>query len=237
MTINISFQSSSGRTLKATLQRLSDGKYWDNNVDAAWETAPTWAEVAIALTEDSGRNAGTYRGTSAGNVGAADILVRIHDDNDANDAAIGCQQIATNSSGNEILLSGVYNAGTLATLDALLAQLATDHGAGSWKAADVWSGFVMPPGFYQSINAIGYGTIGTGSTNSSLVTSSVTPAHSASAPDQFKGRVVIFSALTTTVALRGQAAEILASSAAATPVLTVTALTATPVAGDIFSIV
>lgn len=76
------------------------------------------------------------------------------------------------------------------------------------------------------------GTIGTGSSTTSLVTSSLTPA--ASVADQFKGRIVTFAQDTTTAALRGQATDITASTDAG--VLTVTALTTAPVSGDTFAI-
>ena len=75
---------------------------------------------------------------------------------------------------------------------------------------------------------------GTQSTTS-IPTSACTPAGSAA--DQFKGRIIIFDDDTTTVALRGQATDITASSAAATPTFTVTALTTAPVSGDTFIIV
>ena len=75
---------------------------------------------------------------------------------------------------------------------------------------------------------------GTPSTTS-IPTSACTPAGSAA--DQFKGRIIIFDDDTTTVALRGQATDITASSAAATPTFTVTALTTAPVSGDTFIIV
>lgn len=76
------------------------------------------------------------------------------------------------------------------------------------------------------------GTIGSGSTTTSLVPSSLTPA--ASVADQFKGRIVTFAQDTTTAALRGQATDITASTDAG--VLTVTALTTAPVSGDTFAI-
>jgi len=77
-------------------------------------------------------------------------------------------------------------------------------------------------------------TVGAASTDTSIVTSAFAPAGVAA--DQFKGRVVVFDNDTTTTSLRGQATVITASSAAATPVLTVTALTTAPVSGDTFSV-
>ena len=72
-------------------------------------------------------------------------------------------------------------------------------------------------------------------TTTSIPTSAMSPATSVA--DQVKGRIVIFDYDTTTAALRGQATDITASSASATPTLTVTALTTAPVSGDTFTIV
>ena len=77
-------------------------------------------------------------------------------------------------------------------------------------------------------------TVGSASSTTSIVTSACSP--SGAAADQFKGRIVVFDAATTTAALRGQATDITASSNSATPTLTVTALTTAPASGDTFSI-
>lgn len=79
------------------------------------------------------------------------------------------------------------------------------------------------------------GTVSTSSTTTSVTTSAMSPATSVA--DQVKGRIVIFDQDTTTAALRGQATDITASSASATPTLTVTALTNAPASGDTFTIV
>jgi len=76
------------------------------------------------------------------------------------------------------------------------------------------------------------GTCDTGSSTTSIVTSSLSPA--ASATDQFKGRIVTFDDATTTAALRGQSTDITASTSGG--VLTVTALTTGPASGDTFTI-
>jgi hypothetical protein len=70
--------------------------------------------------------------------------------------------------------------------------------------------------------------VGSGATTTSIPTSALTPA--ASATDQFKGRVMVFSRSTPTAALRGQADVILSSTAAG--VLTVNGLTTAPASGD-----
>lgn len=79
------------------------------------------------------------------------------------------------------------------------------------------------------------GTCAALSTTTSIISSALTPAGAAA--DQFKGRIIIFDKDTTTTALRGQATDITASTNAATPTFTVTALTTAPVSGDTFVIV
>jgi hypothetical protein len=76
------------------------------------------------------------------------------------------------------------------------------------------------------------GTVGAGATTTVIPTSSLVPG--AVILDQFRTRVLIFDKDTATTALRGQAKDILTSSAAG--VLTITALTTAPVAGDTFVI-
>jgi len=87
--------------------------------------------------------------------------------------------------------------------------------------------------FLTAVKTNCLGTVGTGSTTTSIVTSSLDP--SASATDQFKGRIVLFTKDTTSANLRGQGTDITASTAGG--VLTVSALSHAPVSGDTFVIV
>lgn len=84
----------------------------------------------------------------------------------------------------------------------------------------------------RASKAVVNGTVGSGSTTTSIVTSALSP--SASAADQFKGRILLFASDTTTTNLRGQATDITANTSGG--VLTVTALTNAPVSGDTFAI-
>jgi hypothetical protein len=80
------------------------------------------------------------------------------------------------------------------------------------------------------------GTVsGTSPSTTSFTPSALSPAGVAA--DQFKGRIIIFDNDTATTALRGQATDITANTAASLPVLTYTALTTAPSSGDTFSIV
>lgn len=76
------------------------------------------------------------------------------------------------------------------------------------------------------------GTVGTGSTTTSIVTSALDPA--ASVIDQFKGRIVTFDRATTTVNLRGQTTDVTSSSSGG--VLAVSALSTAPVSSDTFTL-
>lgn len=74
----------------------------------------------------------------------------------------------------------------------------------------------------------------TAPTTTTFTSSALSPVGVAA--DQFKGRIIVFDNDTTTTALRGQATDITASSAAANPLFTFTALTTAPASGDTFSI-
>ena len=84
----------------------------------------------------------------------------------------------------------------------------------------------------RGINSCTLGTVGSASTTTSIVTSSLSPP--ATVASQFIGRVVLFNSSTTTANLRGQATKISASTSGG--VLTVDPLTTAPVSGDTFLI-
>lgn len=89
-------------------------------------------------------------------------------------------------------------------------------------------------GFERAIRAIVVGTVGVGSTTTSIVTSAVTPA--AGSVDCWKGLIVKFDKDTTTAALRGMGTDITANTSGATPTLTVSTMAATPASTDTFSV-
>jgi hypothetical protein len=89
-------------------------------------------------------------------------------------------------------------------------------------------------GLDRAARSITTGTVGTGSTTTSLVTSVLSP--SATVNSQFKGLVVKFDKTTTTAALRGQAAVINDSTSGGVFDLTGSALTTAPVSGDTFTV-
>ncbi len=88
--------------------------------------------------------------------------------------------------------------------------------------------------FERAVKTNVIGTVGVGSTTTSIVSSSITPAGSVT--DQFKGLTIKFADNTTTAALRGQGTSITGNTAAAAPTFAVTALTTAPVSSDTFII-
>lgn len=86
--------------------------------------------------------------------------------------------------------------------------------------------------FLRAVRGNVLGTVGSGSTQTSVVTSSLDPA--ATVADQFKGLILKFDKDTTTAALRGQGTDITGMTSGG--VLTVTPLTTAPVSGDTFAI-
>lgn len=79
-----------------------------------------------------------------------------------------------------------------------------------------------------------FGTVASGGNNTSFTASALTPAGSVA--NQFTGRILTFDNNTVTAGLRGQATDILTSSAAALPLFTFTVLTTAPADGDTFKI-
>jgi hypothetical protein len=85
MAFDIEFSfSRSGATLAVTLERVSDGFFW-NPTTAVFEASPAYLDKRIGLPEDSGaENAGGYSVTvdSLGSPGL--VRVRIHDEDTGN---------------------------------------------------------------------------------------------------------------------------------------------------------
>lgn len=91
-----------------------------------------------------------------------------------------------------------------------------------------------------SAKTIGFGTVGSGSGATSVVTSAVNFGGATSVgTNALAGRQIIFRGDTTTAALKGSGARITANTSGSTPTLTLNAadaLTASPASGDIFAI-
>jgi hypothetical protein len=88
--------------------------------------------------------------------------------------------------------------------------------------------------FQRAEDSVTMGTVGSGSTQTSIVSSALDPA--AAATDQFKGLVMAFDKGTTSANLRGQKAQITANTSAGVFTLAGSGLSHTPVSGDTFTI-
>lgn len=209
MTITILFNWKSGATLKATLQRPT-GNFWNDTSNAggpAWQTAPSFANKTIALTENAGDYVGLYNGANSNTTGAETIIVYIHDAGDSN-RVVGVLMIVTDSSGNEVFNNNV-DVAKIVGVDAT--------------------------GLSKSVKAIGYGTVGVGSNTTSVVTSALIPVGTSS--NQLKDRVIIFDIDTTTAGLRGAVGYISSATISATPTLSLAnTLPATPANTDKFTV-
>jgi hypothetical protein len=72
-----------GANLAATLQRLSDDFYW-NPTAVAFQVAPAYADKKIALAEGAAENLESYTASVASLGNAGRLLVRVHDEDNAN---------------------------------------------------------------------------------------------------------------------------------------------------------
>lgn len=135
---------------------------------------------------------------------------------------------AVSATAAQVGVNVVNIAGQAATLDANnLLQVDVEDINGNATAAQNVS---------KANQAIGRGTCTTGGTTTSIPTSAWTPGGAGIVSGQFIGRTMIFDATTATAALRGQATNITANTASATPTFTVTALTTAPASGDTFGV-
>lgn len=74
-----------GRTLSSTIQRISDGYYWNPSA-VAFQSAPTYANKKITMTEGSAENLYSYT-ASVGSIGSpGKVRIRIHDEGVSNQA-------------------------------------------------------------------------------------------------------------------------------------------------------
>ena len=145
---------------------------------------------------------------------------------------------ATNSFSGSLVSGWTINPPADGTVSGLVSSMWTDLLSSSdfSTAGSVGALLKALVNLQYTVQSIGRGTVTTGASTTSIPTSAFSPSPSASVAGQLDGRVVLFDWNTTTVALRGQVASISASTASATPTLTVSALTATPASGDTFSV-
>lgn len=130
----------------------------------------------------------------------------------------GAGQITQDANGR-VNANVVAYGGSAGTFSSGRPEVNTTHIAGNSAAASALD---------RSARTIVRFTVGSGSTETNIVTSSMDPA--AAVEDQFEGRVVVFDRDTTSANLRGQGSDITACTDDGE--LTVTALTNAPVSGD-----
>ncbi len=119
MPLNILTTQTTGKTLFASLERLSDGFFW-NVTTSAWANNPAAADRKVTLTEGSGANAGSYTASVSGLGDATDIRARVHDDADAADKTISAA-VAYVWGGNEVPKATDASGNALATASSVSA--------------------------------------------------------------------------------------------------------------------
>lgn len=224
-----------------------------DNTDAGFYTVGAWFTVVVsAITVDSQTVsfiAAQFRLMAAETVAGAP-KVDVHAVSGDTAAADNCEAWFDGTgyaSANSSVASVTGSVGSVAANGITASSLATDAGA---ELADaVWdealSGHVTAGSVGAALNdtnlrgsrVVCRGTVGSATTPSTTQFTPSALSPSGSATDQFKGRVIIFDVDTTTAALRGQATDITASSAAALPLFTYSALSTAPASGDTFTIV
>jgi hypothetical protein len=96
MALDLTFAGNTGVNYVATLERLSDNLFW-NDVAAAWQASPSFANKKIALTEGTGENVESFTASVASLGSAGIVRVRFHDDDDANDKVVDVAHVEVQS--------------------------------------------------------------------------------------------------------------------------------------------
>jgi len=201
------------------------------DITPATLASPSGAYTSGGFVEISNTtNPGIYRldiPNAAFATGAYDVAVTI--------VPSGCRSVTRNFDLVDINNQVAYvpNAASSGIGGLLVASTAANIGSTDIKYINADS--TAAANLAKSASAIVTGTVTSGASATSIPTSSISPVGSPA--DQFKGRIMIFLRDTATAALRAQATDITASSAAANPTFTVTALTTAPASGDVFVIV
>lgn len=81
MSLHISTVFQTGRTLSATIERLSDGFFWNG---VSFVSSPSFASKKISLTEGSSENAESYEAEVTGLGDPGVVRVRVHDEDSSN---------------------------------------------------------------------------------------------------------------------------------------------------------
>lgn len=79
MSLLIALKDAAGLSLVATIQRTSDNFYW-NDVASAFQSAPSFANKSITLTEGSSEDTNSYTASVSDLGSPGEIIIRIHED-------------------------------------------------------------------------------------------------------------------------------------------------------------
>jgi hypothetical protein len=94
-------------TLFATIERISDGYFWDNTT-SGYAVSPSLSDKKISLTQGSNENKGSYTASISG-LGSGKLKIRIHDDADS-DIVISMGTVLVD---NGVEVTGYITSGTL----------------------------------------------------------------------------------------------------------------------------
>lgn len=180
--------------------------------DSTSVTLPTTYQSAATLPDDDRYTWTALRVTAGTGVGQIVLLTT---------AGAGARQYNVLSGSMPVQLDNTSKCVVLGQYRANVKAVGDDTGAGSKLA--------------RGAKSMVLGTVGVGSTTTSVVTSALDPL--ATNTDQFVGRLIQFADDTTTADLRGQTREITANTTGGSAAFTVSALTDAPASGDTFVIV
>lgn len=196
------------------------------------DTGETEADaVAGSVVYEIVQNAGGGGGLDAAGVRAAIGMASANLDTQLADLPTNAELATALASADDAVLSAIGGlsiptAGAIA--DAVCDEALSGHTTGGTV------GKALLDTDLRGARTVIRGTSAGSATTTTMTPSALSPAGVDA--DQFKGRILVFDNDTTTLALRGQATDITASTAASLPLLTFTALTAAPASGDTFSI-
>ena len=221
-----------------TIQRAGAGSAYKSPVTTVTVAASVTAVVfpSIFLMLNATDVLKTYIKGLAGDTTTPDIIVDVNEELPLADGAIVAATFGAGAIDAAAIADNAIDAGAIAANAITAAKIAD----GAIDAATFAAGAIDAAAIADSaLDALTFtavictGTVGSGSTTTSIVCSAITPASTVN--DQFVGRIIIFDRATTTAALRGQATDITAW-VHATTTATVTALTTAPVSGDTFHV-
>lgn len=141
MALEINVADNSGQSLVATIERLSDNFFWNDNT-SAFESSPSFANKSITLTEGGSENARSYQATVSGLGSPGYILIRIHKAS-GNTATRGVMQVFVDEGDEIAQVANIYHADIEFNLDNSNSQ---DEYTATWflNAERITSGITSP---------------------------------------------------------------------------------------------